>query len=333
MRLSVVATLYYSAPYLDEFVTRCVASAEKVTSDFELLLIDDGSPDASLANALFLAQNEPRLKVVELSRNFGHHAAMLAGLAHACGDLIFLLDSDLEEPPELLGSFLEIMQREDADVVFGVHDRSQGSWFRRWSGRTFWKVFNMLSDVKAETNRCAISLMTRQYAEVLSALPERNVSLVGLFAWPGFKQIPISIERRIRREKSTYTSRKRLSLFAKSIVDFSAKPLVAIFYLGVIIAGFAFATALYFLIAKIINPDAIEAGFTSIIVSIWLVGGIIISVLGVVGIYVSQLYIEAKGRPRAIVRRIHTFNKNDAPIDGQLTTIPGVSERTSSEVR
>jgi putative glycosyltransferase len=312
MRLSIVATLYYSAPFLDEFVTRCVTSAEEITSDFEILLVDDGSPDASLANALVLARSEPRIKIIELSRNFGHHAAMLAGLDHAGGDLIFLLDSDLEEPPELLPSFLETMQREDADVVFGVHDRSQGRRFHRWSGRTFWKVFNMLSDVQAETNRCAISLMTRQYVQVLSALPERNVSLVGLFAWPGFKQVPIPIERRIRRKKSTYTSRQRISLFARSISDFSAKPLVAIFYLGLIIASFAFATALYFLVAKIMHPEEIEAGFTSIIVSIWLVGGIIISVLGIVGIYVSRLYIEAKGRPRTIVRRIHTFNRNDA---------------------
>ncbi len=331
MRLSIVATLYNSAPFLDEFVTRCVASAEKVTSDFEFLLIDDGSPDASLANALYLAQNEPRIKIVELSRNFGHHAAMLAGLAHACGDLIFLLDSDLEEPPELLDSFLEIMRHEDADVVFGVHDRSQGSWFRRWSGRTFWKIFNMLSDVKAEPNRCAISLMTRQYAEALSALPERNVSLVGLFAWPGFKQIPVRIERRIRREKSTYTPRKRMSLFAKSIIDFSAKPLVAIFYFGLIIAALAFATAFYFIVAKIMNPDAVEAGFTAIIVSIWLVGGIIISVLGIVGIYVSQLYIEAKGRPRTIVRKIHSFNRNGAPIGDPTNGSTKASQQDGQE--
>jgi len=312
MRLSIVSTLYYSEPYLAEFVTRCVASAEKVTSDFEILLIDDGSPDASLAKALSLAQKEPRIKILELSRNFGHHAAMLTGIAHAGGDLIFLLDSDLEEPPELLGTFLEVMQREDADVVFGVHDRSQGGLFRRWSGDMFWTVFNTLSDVKAETNRCAISVMTRQYAEVLSALPERNVSLVGLFAWPGFRQVPIRVDRRIRREKSTYTFGKRVSLFAKSIVDFSAAPLVAVFYLGLIIAGFAFLTALYFIVSKIMYPDTILSGFTSTIVSIWLVGGIIIAVLGVVGIYVSQVYIEAKGRPRTIVRKIHTFNNNGA---------------------
>jgi len=310
MRLSIVSTLYYSAPFIDEFVKRCLASAEKVTVDFELLLVDDGSPDTSLAKALFLAQNEPRIKVIELSRNFGHHAAILTGLSYATGDLIFLVDSDLEEPPELLGTFLDVMQRETVDVVFGVHDRSQGSLFHRLSGIIFWIFFNMMSDVKAETNRCAISLMTRQYASVLSALPERNVSVVGLFAWPGFKQTPVLIQRQIRREKSTYTFRKRLSLFARSIVDFSAKPLVAIFYLGLIIAGLSFATALYFLIAKILNPEAVESGFTSIIVSIWLVGGIIISVLGVVGIYVSQLYVEAKGRPRTIVRKVHAFTLN-----------------------
>jgi putative glycosyltransferase len=311
MRLSIVSTLYYSAPFIDEFVKRCLVSAEKVTSDFEIVLIDDGSPDASLSLALVQAQNEPRIKVIELSRNFGHHAAILTGLAHASGELVFLVDSDLEEPPELLGSFLEAMKREDADVIFGVHDRSQGRLFHRWSGSLFWALFGMLSDVKPEANRCAISLMTRQYAHALSGLPERKVSLAGLFAWPGFKQIAVKIERNIRREKSTYTFAKRVSLFAKSIVDFSAAPLVAIFYLGMIIAGFAFATALYFLVLKIVEPDTIISGFTSIIVSIWLVGGIIIAVLGVVGIYVSRLYIEAKGRPRTIVRRIYTYPAND----------------------
>lgn len=155
--------------------------------------------------------------------------------------------------------------------------------------------------------------MTRQYAQTLSGLPERKVSLAGLFAWPGFKQIPVKIERNIRRGKSTYTFAKRVSLFAKSIVDFSAAPLVAIFYLGMIIATFAFATALYFLVLKIVDPDTVISGFTSIIVSIWLVGGINIAVLGVVGIYVSRLYIEAKGRPRTIVRRIYTYPTNDLP--------------------
>ena len=319
MRLSIVSTLYYSDPFIDEFVQRCFAAAEKITPDFELVLVDDGSPDASLEMALAQAQSEPRLKVIELSRNFGHHAAILCGLANAAGDLIFLVDSDLEEPPELLARFLEIMQREDADVVFGIHDRSQGRFFYRWTGSIFWRVFNMVSDVDAEANRCAVSLMTQQYARVLSELPERRVSLAGLFAWPGFKQVPVQIERTIRREKSTYSFRKRISLFARSIVDFSAVPLVAIFYLGMIISGFAFATALYFLIAKIIHPEAIEAGFTAIIVSIWLVGGIIISVLGVVGIYISRLYIEAKGRPRAIVRRIHAFQTER--INGQKERI------------
>ena len=312
MRLSIVSTLYYSEPFLDEFIKRCLASAETITTEFELILVDDGSPDASLSKALAHAQHDPRIKVIELSRNFGHHAAILAGLSFASGRLIFLLDSDLEEPPEILGTFLEEMEREKADVVFGVHDRSQGRLFHRWTGAMFWTVFNMMSDVKEETNRCTISLMTRQFAEVMSALPERRVSLNGLFAWPGFRQVPVRIERRIRREKTTYTFRKRVSLFAASIVDFSATPLVLIFYLGLTIAGLAFATALYFIIEKIVYPEEVLSGFTSTIVSVWLVGGIIIAVLGIIGIYLSQIYNEAKGRPRSIVRKVYSFSKNDA---------------------
>jgi putative glycosyltransferase len=120
-----------------------------------------------------------------------------------------------------------------------------------------------------------------------ATLPERRVSLNGLFAWPGFRQVPVRIERRIRREKTTYTFRKRVALFAASIVDFSATPLVLIFYLGLTIAGFAFATALYFIIEKIVYPEEVLSGFTSTIVSVWLVGGIIIAVLGIIGIYLS----------------------------------------------
>src|SRR5256885_14440017 len=145
MKLSIVTTLYYSAPYLDEFYDRACAAAEKFTRDFEIILVNDGSPDNSLEVALSIYQKDHRVKVIDLSRNFGHHKAMMTGLAHASGELVFLIDCDLEEEPELLERFHRELIASGADVVYGVQQKRKGDLFERVSGTLFFKLFNALS--------------------------------------------------------------------------------------------------------------------------------------------------------------------------------------------
>ncbi|MFC1516878.1 glycosyltransferase family 2 protein, partial [Thermodesulfobacteriota bacterium] len=149
MELSVVTTLYKSALYVEEFYRRISTEAEKITDDYEIIMVDDGSPDNSLEIALSFIENDPRLRIIELSRNFGHHKAMMTGLEHANGNLIFLIDSDLEEPPELLTQFHSQLIKEDLDVVYGYQEQKRkGGWVENIAGKLAWWFMNILLPVK-----------------------------------------------------------------------------------------------------------------------------------------------------------------------------------------
>ncbi len=168
--LTVVSTLYCSAPFLDEFVRRITAAALSITGDFEIVLVNDGSPDDSLEKAIAHAKRDSRIRIIELARNFGHHAAILTGLEYAQGRRVFLVDSDLEEEPELLLKFWHEMNRSDIDVVYGVHDQKTGSMFRQITSGSFWRLFNILSETKTEENICHVRLMKRIYLDALLSL-------------------------------------------------------------------------------------------------------------------------------------------------------------------
>src|SRR6266850_5035889 len=166
MRLSIVTTLYRSAPYLEEFCQRAQQAAQKITPDYEIILVNDGSPDDSLAQAIKLHERHPRISVIDLSRNFGHHRALMAGLTQAQGEKVFLIDSDLEEEPEWLETFNTAMT-EGIDVVYGVQNHRKGAWFERVSGAIFYRLFNWLAEVPIPTNAVTARLMTRQYVKSL----------------------------------------------------------------------------------------------------------------------------------------------------------------------
>lgn len=310
--LSVVATLYRSSSFVDEFLERVRRAASLVASSYEVVLVDDGSPDDSLAKAIAHAREDPRLQVVELSRNFGHHAAILTGLAVSRGKRVFLIDSDLEEAPELLPTFARILEENDADVVYGVHDQKVGSQFRQTTSGWFWKLFNALSDTKTEENICHVRLMSRIYIDALLTLRERNIFLGGLYVWPGYRQIPVRIERTIRRAQSTYSLRHRLALLVRSIVAFSTRPLQIVFILGTGIAVLSGFVAVTFLVARLAMGSHMVSGFASLMISLWFLSGLTIMSLGVIGLYVAQVYIETKERPRTIIRRVHAF-----PLEGE----------------
>jgi putative glycosyltransferase len=305
MPTSIVSTLYRSAPYLDEFVARCLALMQDKD---ELILVDDGSPDESLALAKEHAVRDSRIVVVELARNFGHHHAILAALSQAVGEQVFFVDSDLEEAPELLVDFASIMEAGAVDVVFGVHNHSQGSLLRRTTSRAFWFVFNWASDSRTPLNICNVRLMKRRYVDALLSLQEANVFLGGMFHWVGFRQIAIPIERNLRRSQSTYSIAGRVRLAVRSIAAFSTAPLKGMFLLGTIMSTLSFLLALYFVVLKVIDPK-IQLGFTSLIISIWFLSGIIIACLGVLGIYLAYVYTETKRRPRVIVRDVFRGNR------------------------
>ena len=181
MKLSIVATLYQSAPYINEFHKRaCAAARQLVGEDFEILLVNDGSPDNSLDLAIRLTEQDSHVVVVDLSRNFGHHKAMMTGLAHAKGERVFLIDSDLEEEPEWLDAFAKQMRVDESDVVYGVQDRRKGGLFESCTGWIFYRIFRLLTGIAQPDNIVTARLMTRRYVKALVAHQERELN-IGFF--------------------------------------------------------------------------------------------------------------------------------------------------------
>jgi putative glycosyltransferase len=303
LKLSIVSTLYRSASHLGEFHRRATTEAARGGPDYEIVLVNDGSPDDSLARALELQRGDGHLRIVDLSRNFGHHKAMMTGLAHAQGELVFLIDSDLEEDPELLSAFLAERARTGADVVFGVQDRRKGSLFERVSGEAFFRLFNLLSSYPLPRNLTTVRLMTRRYLDALLRHQERETVISGLWAITGFEQVPVSVTKQ-SRGASSYSLARRIVHFVNAITSFSDRPLAFVFYLGFTISFLASLAASYLIVRRVFF-GVLLAGWPSVMVSIWLLGGLTLFSLGIIGIYLSRVFVETKQRPYTIVRRLY----------------------------
>lgn len=303
--LSIVSTLYRSRPFLDAFLQGCLdALAEIGCQDYEIVLVNDGSPDDSLAHALKRKGDIPGLVIVDLSRNFGHHHAMQAGLQYARGDLVFLIDCDLEVLPSVLPVFYRKQQTTGADLVYGYQEERKGGWFERVSGGLFWKGFNWLSETKIPENILTERIMTRRFVDALLQMGDRNLFLGGMMSWTGFDQIGIPIAKKQRDGQSTYTPLKRLRLMINAVSSFSSQPLTWLFNAGIIITLLSLSYVAYLVLRKILFDDAL-LGFTSIMAAIALSLGILTTGLGVVGIYLGKIFNQVQNRPNYIVKDIH----------------------------
>lgn len=303
MYLSIVTTLYYSAPYIPEFYQRVSTEAQKLTDDYEIVFVNDGSPDDSLDIAVKLHQEDGRIRVIDLSRNFGHHKAIMTGLSYARGKLIFLLDSDLEEEPELLSLFHEHYQSSDVDVVYGVQKVRKGNIFEKITGEIFYKFFNLISSYPVPANLITARLMSQRYVKALVDHKDKEIFLAGLWAITGFKQVPLVVKKH-SKDKSTYNFLRKLSIAINSITSFSNKPLIFVFYLGGLISLISGIAAIVLVIRRVFF-NVLLAGWPSLIVSIWLLGGLTIFCLGVIGIYIAKVFSETKQRPYTIVRNVY----------------------------
>lgn len=304
MELSIVSTLYNSASYVDDFYQRISAQAQSLCVDYEIVFVDDGSPDTSLQIAVALSESDDRVKVIELSRNHGHHRAMMIGLDHSSGDLVFLTDVDLEEVPENLGLFWERFHLQDSvDVVYGIHQEKKSPFFRKMLSDLFYKVFNALSPLKISDRALVSRLMARDYVESLLQYREREIFFPGLWEDAGFKQIPIEVDKEYQGN-SSYTLVKRLKLSVDAITSFSSTPLSLIFYLGVGMSMASMLAVAYLVFRHWFLGESVP-GWASIIASIYLTGGLIIFSLGVIGAYLSRIFSEVKQRPYSIIRKIH----------------------------
>ncbi len=307
MKLSIVTTLYKSRPFLDNFLYEIIMAIREIEiQDFELIFVNDGSPDDSVAYLLDQKKNIPQIKVIDLSRNFGHHYAIQAGLGFASGEYIFLIDNDLETPPSVLVEyFLEMKKDSTLDVVYGYQEARKGNFIEKKAGSIFWILINKLSDTKIPHNILTERLMTKQYVKELLRLQDANLFIGGMFYWIGFNQKGIVVKKGQREGASTYSIKRRVELMLQAITSFSGKPLEWLFYFGLLISLFSVFFLIYLAFQKIIHEDEVQLGWTSIIAINVLILGIISTFLGLIGIYIYKIFKQVQGRPNAIIKKIY----------------------------
>lgn len=311
MKFSIVATLYQSAPYVEEFYRRATSIAQQHAGEsYEIILVNDGSPDASLEIAVALSIKDFHVVVLDLSRNFGHHKAMMTGLAYSTGEQVFLIDSDLEEEPEWFPSFQEVLIKEECDVVYGVQGQRKGSRYEQLSGSVFYRLFRGLTGIEQPDNIVTARLMSKRYVDALLLHKERELNIGGLWVITGFKQVALVVKKH-SSSPTTYSFGKKISHLVNAVTSFSSLPLVFTFYSGLVISGTALGFILL-LLAKYLIISTIPSGYTSIICSIWLFSGLIISFVGIQGIYISKIFIEIKQRPYTIIRHIYNSKEIDS---------------------
>ena len=303
--ISIVSTMYRSRSFLDAFLAECQQALQAIGCEsFEIVLVNDGSPDDSLAYALQRRGDIAGLVVIDLSRNFGHHAAIQAGLREARGALVFLIDCDLEVRPAILETLFPKLRQTGADVVFGYQEARKGGWFERYSGNLFWLGFNRLSETRVPENLVTERVMTRRFVDALLRLGDYNLFMCGMMSWTGFTQIGVPVLKRQRDGQSSYTLLRRVQLMVNAVSSFSSKPLVWLFNAGVLITVASFGYAAYLIARKLIFDDAL-LGFTSMMAMMAMTLGILTTGLGLVGIYLGKVFNQVQNRPTYIIRDIH----------------------------
>ncbi len=307
MKLSIVTTLYNSMAYLEEFCRCTIEAAKKLTDDYELILVNDGSPDNALDMALSLHKNNAHIKVIDLSRNFGEHKARMTGLSHSTGDYIFLIQCDLEVDPLCLQYFWNAINvSENIDMVYGVQEKRRGNWWEHLRGLLFYSIFNFLADTKIQSNGVATWLMSRRFANALLTHQERTIFFSGLCTLTGFTQRPCNVTK-TRINKSSYSHSKNIKMAIDALTSFSCVPLMLIFYLGSLLSLLAVLYIIFILIQKQFLGVGVS-GWTSVIISIWLFGSMIMASIGLMGIYLSRIFLEVKQRPYTIIRETYGIN-------------------------
>lgn len=303
--ISIVATMYRSRPFLERFLAECLQAVKELDcTEFEIILVNDGSPDDSLACAVTSQKGIPQLLVVDLSRNFGHHYAMQAGLRQARGDLVFLIDCDLEVSPLTLPEFKRKLDASRSDMVYGYQEARKGGVFEKASGGFFYKAFNLLSDIKIPENIATERIMTRRYVDALLQLGDRNLFLGGMMSWTGFQQLGMPLNKKQREGRSSYTLLARINLMVNAVSSFSAQPLVWMFNIGLTITTLSFLYVIYLIIRKILFDDAL-LGFTSMVALTTLSLGIMTTGMGVIGIYLGKVFTQVQNRPTYIIKDVH----------------------------
>jgi polyisoprenyl-phosphate glycosyltransferase len=307
--LSVVTPMFNEEATAEAFYERVWTAL--VDIPFELVVVDDGSSDSTPQILDRLAANDPRLRVVYLSRNFGHQTAITAGLDHATGDAVVMIDADLQDPPEMIGTLVDHW-RQGADVVYAVRERREGETrFKLATARLFYRLMSRLTAIELQENSGDFRLMDRRALDALLAMRERSRYLRGMTVWVGFTQAAVTYRRDPRYAGETkYTLSRMLRFALDAMTSFSHAPLQAATILGFLFSFIAFLAVPIVLVLKLF--DSYLPGFSTITIVVLLLGGVQLIAVGIIGEYVGRIYDEVKRRPLYLVRERRNMADEDA---------------------
>ena len=301
-RLSVIVPCLNEQEVICSTHQRLTAALEQAALDFEIIYVDDGSTDATPELLRELQTQDSRVRMVRFSRNFGHQIAITAGLEHASGDAVAIIDADLQDPPEVILEFLQKWM-DGYDVVYGVRSERDGETaFKLWTAKAFYRLIGKLSETPIPLDTGDFRLMDRRVVEALLSMPERDRFVRGMVSWLGFSQVALPYHRAARAAGTTKFSLFKMLRFATDgIVSFSISPLRLATWMGFAASGFAILVMLYTLYERVFGTGVVR-GWTSTMMAILFIGGVQLICLGIIGEYVGRIYGEAKRRPLYVVR-------------------------------
>ena len=308
LKYSLIVPVYNEEKTLPELYRRIKGVIEQLDGQTELILVNDGSRDRSLQIIRELHQKDPRVSYLSLARNFGHQIAVTAGLNFARGQVIIILDADLQDPPELIPDMIE-KWRQGYQVVYAQRtQRLKERWFKRFTAYFFYRILKKLADVEIPTDTGDFCLMDRQIVDILNSMPERTRYIRGLRSWVGFEQTAIRFERNPRfAGEVKYTFSKSLALAINGLVSFSIVPLRLSTYLGLVAAAAAIFMALLVLYWRLFVPHSPLTGFTIILMAIFFLGSVQLVSVGILGEYIGRIYEEVKARPLYTLAEVGGF--------------------------
>ena len=308
VEISVIIPLYNESDSIEHLFARLTPVLKHLDTNYEIICINDGSQDDTLPKLVKFSQDDSRIKVVSLSRNFGKEIALTAGIDYASGAAVIPIDADLQDPPELIVSLIA-KWREGYDVVYATRRSRQGeSWIKRITAKAFYQTIGKMSQVPIPSNTGDFRLLDRRVVEAVKKLPERTRFMKGLFAWVGYRQTSILFDREPRRAgKTTWNYWKLWNFALDGIISFSFLPLKVWSYIGVAISFISLLYALMLVLRTLIFGVDVP-GYASLMVAILFLGGIQLITLGVLGEYLGRVYEEVKGRPLYFVREEYGFD-------------------------
>ena len=312
-KISVVVPMYYEEEVAKECYTRLKDVLEKIENyNYEIIFVNDGSKDKTLEILKKIAKENKNVKIISFSRNFGHQCAVTAGLRYVTGDAIVIIDADLQDPPELIPEMIKLWE-EGNEVIYGKRKSREGeSRFKLLTASMFYKTLNALSDVEIPKDTGDFRLVDRKVVEVINSLPEHNKFLRGLFSWVGFKQKAYEYERKERYAgKTKYPLKKMLKLAQDGIFSFSIKPLKIVGAMGILSVIISIMLFVYAVLSYAFDWNNLVPGWTSLMVTMTFIGGMILISLWMIGEYIGRIYDETKRRPEYIIEETFNFDEDN----------------------